>query len=103
MEAIYFSRAPLPWCRNEEKKKWVSVYRYYKHIGIYAYRVGTLKKISKLPPSGHELAESLEQLRWLDHCYKINIALTGHESISVDTPADLKRLNKLLRKDSFHK
>lgn len=64
----------------------------YKHIGIYAYRADTLKTISKLPQSNNELAEKLEQLRWLDNGFEIQLAETEHESNSVDTPEDLERL-----------
>ena len=64
----------------------------YKHIGIYAYRAETLKMISQLSPSERELAERLEQLRWLDHGFEIQLAETEHESNSVDTPEDLRQL-----------
>ena len=64
----------------------------FKHIGIYGYRSNTLKAISKLPPSERELTERLEQLRWLDNGYPIQLAETEHESNSVDTPEDLDRL-----------
>lgn len=79
--AIYFSRKPFH-ALNES----------YKHIGIYAYRAQTLKIISQLPQSANELAERLEQLRWLDNGFKIQLAETEHESNSVDTPEDLQRL-----------
>jgi 3-deoxy-manno-octulosonate cytidylyltransferase (CMP-KDO synthetase) len=79
--AIYFSRKPFH-ALNES----------YKHIGIYAYRAKTLKIISQLPQSANELAERLEQLRWLDNGFKIQLAETEHESNSVDTPEDLQRL-----------
>ncbi|MFM1875345.1 MAG: 3-deoxy-manno-octulosonate cytidylyltransferase [Bacteroidota bacterium] len=80
-QAIYFSRRPF---HNLEDS--------FKHIGIYAYRVETLKIISKLPQSENELAERLEQLRWLDNGFEIQLAETEHESNSVDTPEDLQRL-----------
>ena len=64
----------------------------YKHIGIYAYRANTLKTISKLPQSSNELRESLEQLRWLDNGFEIQLAETEHESNSVDTPEDLAQM-----------
>ncbi|MFZ4570591.1 MAG: 3-deoxy-manno-octulosonate cytidylyltransferase, partial [Bacteroidales bacterium] len=64
----------------------------YKHIGIYGYRPDALLQIVKLPPSGLETAESLEQLRWLDHGYKIVMKETTVESVSIDTPADLLKL-----------
>ena len=80
-EAVYFSRKPFH-----------ALIDSYKHIGIYAYRAQTLKIISKLPQSANELAERLEQLRWLDNGFKIQLAETEHESNSVDTPEDLQRL-----------
>lgn len=86
--AMYFSRSPVPYLRNPQA---VSV-SYYRHVGIYGYRCSTLEAITKLPPTPVELAESLEQLRWLQHGYVINTALTHHDSIAVDTPEDLSRI-----------
>ncbi|MBI2968127.1 MAG: 3-deoxy-manno-octulosonate cytidylyltransferase [Bacteroidetes bacterium] len=96
-DAIYFSRAPVPWCRGFEKQDWTKHHTYYQHIGIYAYRAGILRKIIKLPPSPLEIAESLEQLRWLENGYAIKVALTDHKSISVDTPEDIERAEKFLQ------
>jgi 3-deoxy-manno-octulosonate cytidylyltransferase (CMP-KDO synthetase) len=64
----------------------------YKHIGIYGYRTDTLRTISKLPQSEREVTERLEQLRWLDNGFKIQVAETEHESNSVDTPEDLEQI-----------
>ena len=66
----------------------------YKHIGIYAFRASTLQEVSKLPQSDRELEEKLEQLRWLDNGYSIQLIETEHESNSVDTPEDLERILK---------
>ncbi len=74
------------------RKPFSTLDKSYKHIGIYAYRVDTLKIVSKLPQSERELTERLEQLRWLDNGFQIQLAETEHESNSVDTPEDLKRL-----------
>lgn len=70
--------------------------QYYKHIGIYAYRSDILKKISQLEASPLELSESLEQLRWLENGFKINVTFTNHQSIGIDSPEDLKEATKYL-------
>ena len=90
--AQYFSRSPIPFLRNIEKKNWVSEGLFYKHIGLYGYRKETLLAVAKLPMSSLEKAESLEQLRWLENGYKIGIGLTDIETIGIDTPADLKKI-----------
>jgi 3-deoxy-manno-octulosonate cytidylyltransferase (CMP-KDO synthetase) len=77
---------------NFSRKAFSSLINSYKHIGIYAYRTDTLKVISKLPQTERELTERLEQLRWLDNGFGIQLAETEHESNSVDTPEDLARL-----------
>ena len=89
-EALYFSRTALPYLRNVNKDQWINQQPYYKHIGIYGYRVDILDEISHLQPSSLELAESLEQLRWLENGYTIKIAETEIESIGIDTPEDLE-------------
>lgn len=85
-EAIYFSRAMIPFCRNSAFAP-----TYYKHVGVYGYRVSTLRRIAKLPPSLLETAEFLEQLRWIDYGIRINTVVTTHESMAIDRPADLRR------------
>jgi 3-deoxy-manno-octulosonate cytidylyltransferase (CMP-KDO synthetase) len=87
--ARYFSRSPIPFYRESQpgkEKKWM------KHIGLYAYRAETLEVISNLLPSASEIAESLEQLRWLDNGFEIFCIETDSEPIAVDTPEDLKRI-----------
>lgn len=91
-EALYFSRQPIPYCRNVPNDIWHKQHTYYKHIGIYGYRADILEQITQLPPSALELAESLEQLRWLEYGFKITTALTHHETIGIDTPEDLARV-----------
>jgi len=95
-EAIYFSRHPIPYLRNTATEHWLEKHQYYKHIGIYGYRRDTLLEITKLPPSSLELAESLEQLRWLENNYHIVTKVTDIETIAIDTPEDLERLNNSL-------
>lgn len=87
-EALYFSRWSIPFERNPQNK--VS---HYKHLGIYAYRTDVLQKLIHLPPCDLETAESLEQLRWLYHGFSIHTRETAFESIGIDTPEDLKRIN----------
>ncbi len=90
-KALYFSRSPIPYLRDEDQSIWVAKHKYYKHIGLYAYRSDVLKEICQLSQSPLELAESLEQLRWLENGYHIHASETDVESISVDTPEDLKK------------
>ncbi|MBK9017489.1 MAG: 3-deoxy-manno-octulosonate cytidylyltransferase [Saprospiraceae bacterium] len=90
--ALYFSRWPLPFHRNLPKEKWLVEGAFYKHIGLYAFRREVLLEVAALPPSRLELAESLEQLRWLENGYPIGVALTEFESISIDSPEDLRKV-----------
>ncbi len=87
--AIYFSRQPIPFIKNHEPETWVNMFDFYKHVGIYAYRASTLRKITQLQMSSLEIAESLEQLRWIENGFKIHVDLTDYDSIAVDTPDDL--------------
>lgn len=92
-QAIYFSRHPIPYIRNaEEREDWITKHLFYKHIGIYGYTTETLLEITKLKPSALELAESLEQLRWLENGYQIQTKVTGIETIAIDTPEDLQKI-----------
>lgn len=91
-QALYFSRNAIPFVKGEEKSKWLIKRNYYKHIGIYGFTTKTLKEITKIPVSSLELAEGLEQLRWLENGYSINIKETEHEAISIDCPEDLKKI-----------
>lgn len=87
--AMYFSRSVIPYVRGFEKSEWLTKTQYYKHIGMYAYRANILEEITKLPQSTLEIAESLEQLRWLQNGYKIKVGETTIETIGIDTPDDL--------------
>ena len=97
MNALYFSRSIIPYQRNKEKIEWLSGHTYYKHIGLYAYRAAVLKEITALPQSSLELAESLEQLRWLENGYTIKVGITTVETIGIDTPQDLVRAEQFLQ------
>ena len=94
--ALYFSRAIIPYIRGHEWKEWLEVAKFHTHVGLYAYRASTLEKICKLPQSTLEKAESLEQLRWLQAGYKIRMAYTDEPNFGIDTPADLEAANKYL-------
>jgi len=93
-EAITFSRSTIPHIRSKEQKDWLSAHIFYKHIGIYAFKVEVLNAVTKLSQSSLELAESLEQLRWIENGYKIKVAVTDEEGIAIDTPLDLERANE---------
>jgi len=94
-EAIYFSRSVIPFIRDFEIKEWSKKHTFFKHIGLYAYKTKTLCEITKLPQSPLEIAESLEQNRWIENGYKIMTAVTDWENIGIDTPEDLKKANLL--------
>ena len=89
--AMYFSRSPIPFIRGKETKEWLANFPFLKHIGLYAYKTEVLKEISKLQQSPLEIAESLEQLRWLQNGYKIKVGITDIETIGIDTPEDLQK------------
>ncbi len=89
---MYFSRSCIPFVRGAEKSEWLKTNFFYKHIGIYGYRTEVLMEIMKLPPGKLEIAESLEQLRWLENGYQIRTAFTELETISIDVPDDLNKL-----------
>lgn len=94
--ALYFSRSVIPFVRNAEKKDWPSETAFYMHVGMYAYKAAVLAEITKLPQSTLEIAESLEQLRWLQNGYKIKTGLTDKPTIGIDTPTDLEKAIRYL-------
>ncbi len=93
--ALYFSRSLIPFLRQEALAK-RPAYPYMKHIGLYAYYSDTLLRIVQLPPSPLELAESLEQLRWLSNGYKVKVIQADVISTGVDVPEDLLKVEALL-------
>ncbi len=93
-EALYFSRSPVPYIRNYVQAEWGLNHDFLRHVGIYAYRVDVLNKFGSLIPSSLELAESLEQLRWLENGYKMKVEQTQYESFGIDTPEDLEKILK---------
>ena len=90
--ALYFSRSPIPFLRDKEKSLWAETGIFYKHVGIYAFKTGILKKLKKLEVSILDASESLEQLNWLYHGYNIKVQTTMFSNIGIDTPDDLEIL-----------
>jgi 3-deoxy-manno-octulosonate cytidylyltransferase (CMP-KDO synthetase) len=93
--ALYFSRAPIPWVRNTAGKVQV---RHLKHLGLYVFQRDALLEYPTLPQGELERVEQLEQLRWLENGWKIRVAEVEHDAISVDVPEDVARVEKLLEK-----
>jgi 3-deoxy-manno-octulosonate cytidylyltransferase (CMP-KDO synthetase) len=93
--ALYFSRAPIPWVRDTASKIQV---RHLKHLGLYAFRKDALLEFPTLPQGELERIEQLEQLRWLENGWKIHVAEVEHDAISVDVPEDVTRVEALLQK-----
>lgn len=101
-KAVYFSRSVIPYMRGIAPEEWLQEAArrgtpFYKHIGLYAYRADILERITHLPLSPLEQAESLEQLRWIEAGYEIRVAGTNVQTIGIDTPADLLAAEKLLQ------
>lgn len=97
MNALYFSRSVIPYMRGVEKQQWPSKHQFYTHLGMYAYRAEALRKVTQLQPSSLEIAESLEQLRWLENGMKIKVGMSKTSSIGIDTPQDLERAESFLK------
>jgi 3-deoxy-manno-octulosonate cytidylyltransferase (CMP-KDO synthetase) len=93
-EAIYFSRSTIPYVMNCEQTEWLKKHTFYEHLGLYGYKSKVLRQITKLAPSSLEKSESLEQNRWLENGFKIKVAETDHENISIDTQEDLDQILK---------
>lgn len=95
-EALYFSRMVIPFIKGVDEKEWHKHHTYYRHVGMYAYRRDVLEKITRLPVSALEAAESLEQLRWVQNGYKVKCVITQYESHCIDTPEDVEKVLRLL-------
>lgn len=89
MNALYFSRSIVPYVRSVKWQQWLETATFYTHIGMYAYRRDALMKITDIPRSSLEIAESLEQLRWLQNGFRIKVAISDQPTIGIDTPEDL--------------
>jgi 3-deoxy-manno-octulosonate cytidylyltransferase (CMP-KDO synthetase) len=95
-EALYFSRSVIPHIKNADEKDWHKLHNYYRHVGMYAYRTDVLKQLCDLKPSSLEKAESLEQLRWLEHGYCISCSETQFDSHCIDSPEDIEKVTRLM-------
>ncbi len=95
--ALYFSRSVIPYLRGVDKKEWPARHQYYSHIGIYAYTPSALAEIVRIPRGSLEIAESLEQLRWLQHGYEVRVAVSDFPTIGIDTPEDLAAAEAFLK------
>jgi 3-deoxy-manno-octulosonate cytidylyltransferase (CMP-KDO synthetase) len=91
--ALYFSRAPIPWVRDSND---TVAPRHWKHLGLYAFRREALLEFPTLPPGELERVEQLEQLRWLENGFHMAVVETDYDAVSVDVPADVERVEKLL-------
>lgn len=99
MQALYFSRSVIPFLRDTNQEEWLKNHTFYKHIGLYAYKTSVLREITSLEQSKLEKAESLEQLRWLENGYRIQVGITNNETIGIDTPEDLVRAEEYLKQN----
>ncbi|MFI3269324.1 MAG: 3-deoxy-manno-octulosonate cytidylyltransferase [Rikenellaceae bacterium] len=97
MRALYFSRSVIPYLRGVERSEWLANHTFYKHIGMYGFRAETLRKVTELAPSSLEIAESLEQLRWLENDFRIGVGVTDIQTIGIDTPEDLAAAEEFLK------
>lgn len=94
--ALLFSRQVIPFIRGKESDEWPAAFNFHTHIGMYAFRADVLRKVTRLPQSSLELAESLEQLRWLQNGYNIKVGITHAATVGIDTPADLEKAREML-------
>ena len=95
--ALYFSRAPIPWIRDTQQKVHV---KYWKHLGLYVFQREALLEFPTLPQGELERIEQLEQLRWLENGWKIRVAEVAHDAVSVDVPEDVARVEKRMQHQS---
>lgn len=93
--ALWFSRSIIPYVRNHPWQEWIDNATFHTHVGMYGYRADTLRAITRLPQSAAEIAESLEQLRWLQNGYMVRTAVTSLPTVGIDTPEDLERAMKM--------
>ena len=95
--ALYFSRSEIPFIRDIPREQWPQSGKFLLHVGMYAFMTNRLHELVHAAPTPLEESEKLEQLRWLEHGYKIKVAISNWQSPSVDTPADLEYVNNLIR------
>lgn len=96
-QAIYFSRQAIPYIRSVSEEEWVNAYPYYRHVGLYAFRTSCIAALKQLQPGKLEMAESLEQLRWLENGFRIQVEETEFISPAIDSPADLDAVDNFLK------
>lgn len=96
-KALYFSRNPIPYHKGLALEQWLQQQAYFKHIGLYGFDRSTLLEVVKLPPADLEIAESLEQLRWMANGYEIHVGETNIESTGIDVPADIDRALRIFQ------
>jgi len=99
--ALYFSRAPIPYDRDPAERDPAGRARYFKHLGLYAYRGAALEKFRAFAPSPLEQSEKLEQLRFLEHGVPIVVVETARDTIGVDTEDDLEKVEEYFRKEGI--
>jgi len=99
--ALYFSRHPIPFVRGVPPHNWLEKQDFYQHIGLYGFRRDALMDIADLPPTPLEMAESLEQLRWLEYGFQIAVGVTELETHGIDTPEDLANLSRISLGESY--
>lgn len=97
-EVLYFSRAAIPHRRGKAVAEWSAGFPYHLHVGMYGFKASVLQQLTALPPSPLAEVESLEQLQWMDHGYRIHVATTDHMSFGIDTPADWEAAEAILQK-----
>jgi 3-deoxy-manno-octulosonate cytidylyltransferase (CMP-KDO synthetase) len=95
-EALYFSRSVIPHIKGMDEANWNNHYAFFRHVGMYVYRADILAELVKLQPSSLEVAESLEQLRWLENGFKIQCVETTYDSHGIDLPEDIEKVLKLM-------
>lgn len=100
-KAMYFSRQAIPAVRDHGYDQWMAKTAYFRHIGMYGFKKDILLQLTSLTPTAYERAESLEQLRWLQHGYQVHCAETNHTSVGVDTPEDLEKVRDLFFREMF--
>jgi 3-deoxy-manno-octulosonate cytidylyltransferase (CMP-KDO synthetase) len=101
-EAIYFSRSPIPYLRGVAPELWHTQHTFYKHFGIYVYRRDFLLKFTTWSEGPLERAEKLEQLRIIEHGFKINATITEYDSIPIDTAEDVEKVISFLRSNQWN-
>lgn len=95
--ALYFSRSPIPFSRDDAvSERWLATHRCYRHLGLYAYDAEFLKQFSKLEPGSLETVEKLEQLRALEHGYRIHVGVTDQPTIGIDMLEDVAKFESYL-------